>query len=72
MLYEVASRRQATFSCCPSGFAYRSHLLQSTGAVHRVAFLEHRGDDVVAGADLSAICAILRHSSTIPQCSRTP
>ena len=34
------------------GFAHRSQLFRSVGAVHAVAFLEHRGDDVMTGADV--------------------
>ena len=35
------------------GFAHRSQLFRSISALHRVALLEHRGDKVVAGADVS-------------------
>ena len=34
------------------GFAHRSQLFRSAVAVHGVAFLKHRGDDVVTGADI--------------------
>jgi hypothetical protein len=34
------------------GFAHRSQLFRPAAAVHGVAFLEHRGDDVMTGADI--------------------
>ena len=45
----LAHRRHAGHEL---GLAHRPHLLGPARAVHRVAFDEHRGDDVVAGADV--------------------
>ena len=56
MLYEVASRRQAHFSCCPSVSPTGRISSGPLARVHRVAFLEHRGDDVVAGAEQRDMC----------------